>query len=240
MTKLLNENLHRYIKTTSTWGSMIVLLLLTAFGFLLISEGAEVSDEWMLNESLTMFLFSIITVAVGVFIKRDYSQRTVNNKLSIGHKRTNIYLANLISGILCAFVIFAVYLVFCFAVGVPMFGLNISSPGAAAVSFLSMLVIIAAHTSMIVILTMSIKGGLGVASAFGLQYILFVISAFAFEEPGEEGNQLLMDILPICQVMQLSFSGISDRIGVILLCSVLCIAVTAAGGIAVFNRAELK
>ena len=95
MNKLLRVNLKLMVRRKDTRlcaGLSVVLAVL----------GALVSK---LNGNMTwydMFEFPLILVMIfsavgGLFISRDYTQNTIRNKLTVGHKRTGIYLANQIT-----------------------------------------------------------------------------------------------------------------------------------------------
>ena len=57
-------------------------------------------ESFMFNGAL--FCMFIVPVLIALFIGTDYSDGTIRNKLMIGHKRCNIYLANLITSVSAA------------------------------------------------------------------------------------------------------------------------------------------
>ena len=69
-----------------------------------------------------MFIGLVASVFCGMFLGTEYSDGTVRNKIVVGHKRTSVYLANLITcasaSLMMCIVFIAVYL----AVGYPLLG----------------------------------------------------------------------------------------------------------------------
>lgn len=106
MINLLNANLNRIRKNKSFF---LLLLFCTLFAFythLMSPLSKELSDYLFQFWLISGIVIAIFTIS---FIGLDYSDGTIRNKITIGHKRINIYLANLITSVICAFIFYGVY-----------------------------------------------------------------------------------------------------------------------------------
>ena len=129
MRKLLSANFARLGKSKVFWTMESVCLLTgVIFYFLFIINTRNIGESWLLHSANYYFFLFIIYVGIimgiftSVFIGTEYSDGTIRNKLSVGHCRRNIYLANLL-------VVCAAGLLFCiphigaaFLMGIPLAG----------------------------------------------------------------------------------------------------------------------
>lgn len=127
MNKLLKANFSRLKKETSLW-----LVAGATLGLMI----ALVTD-WTIQNSktgetintLNGGLFELIPVVgiiyalfIAPYLGKEYSDKTIRNKLVVGHKRENIYLANYITCLAGSLFIYSMFFVGGFAVGVPLLG----------------------------------------------------------------------------------------------------------------------
>lgn len=100
MIKLLNAGFERLRKNKIFW-----LLITFTIGLALILIFTQYSDMKEYNEvkkieqlilNYSMMMGIVIAIFTSLFLGVEYSDGTIRNKISIGHKRINIYLSNLI------------------------------------------------------------------------------------------------------------------------------------------------
>ena len=64
----------------------------------------------------------VIAIFTSLFLGVEYSDGIIRNKISIGHKRINIYLSNLIIIIVTSLASYVLYLLIVSIIGIPLFG----------------------------------------------------------------------------------------------------------------------
>lgn len=101
MSRLIYANMVRMIKSKIFWISEIFLTGYSIFAYAMAAVNIRnlgmATDGWTVyffNEML--FIHVVMAVLIPFFIGVEYSDGTVRNKISVGHKRTDIYLANVI------------------------------------------------------------------------------------------------------------------------------------------------
>ena len=74
----------------------------------------------MLNNSTIIGI--VIAIFTSLFLEVEYSDGTIRNKISIGHKRVNIYLSNLIIVTITSLFSYILFLAIVVSIGIPLFG----------------------------------------------------------------------------------------------------------------------
>lgn len=122
MIKLLKANFSRLKKELSLWIVAGVTLVLTV-------PKIVASYKWLENVKLDDVLFEMVpligvlyAVFIALYIGKEYSDKAMRNKLIVGHKRENIYLANFITCFFGSLIILSMFLLGKFCVGVPLVG----------------------------------------------------------------------------------------------------------------------
>ena len=126
MNKLLNAGFARLRKSKLFWG---LLLFMAALALLMI--GTEYSDfkkygtvveteQLMLNYATIAGV--VIAVFTSLFLGVEYSDGTIRNKISTGHRRGEIYLTNLLLTAFASLISYAVFLAVIMLVGIPLLG----------------------------------------------------------------------------------------------------------------------
>ncbi len=101
MSRLIYANLVRMIKSRIFWVSEIFL---AGYSVLVYGMAAvNIRNDGMNNFTGTVYFFNemlfihvIMAVFIPFFIGVEYSDGTIRNKIAVGHKRADIYLANVI------------------------------------------------------------------------------------------------------------------------------------------------
>ena len=126
MIKLLNAGFTRLRKNKLFW-----LLTVFSFGLALFMIYTQYSDMKKFGrvievEQLMLNYSTIVGIAIAIFTSLflgvEYSDGAIRNKISIGHKRTNIYLSNLIIVTITSLFSYIVFLVIVASIGIPLFG----------------------------------------------------------------------------------------------------------------------
>ena len=101
MRKLLSANFARLGKDKVFWITAVAVFissLVTIFNSsgsadLMISSGYPVTlDDYFFNHAPMMGLY--YAVFISLFLGTEYSDGTIRNKLAVGHRRLDVYLAN--------------------------------------------------------------------------------------------------------------------------------------------------
>ncbi len=126
MIKLLNAGFTRLRKNKLFW-------LLTIFNiglaiFMIYTQYSDMKrygevievEQLMLNYSTIIGI--VIAIFTSLFLGVEYSDGAIRNKISIGHKRTNIYLSNLIITAITSLFSYILFMIVIAIVGIPLFG----------------------------------------------------------------------------------------------------------------------
>lgn len=126
MRNLLSANLNRLRKAKIFWLCTVAMLCFTVAFMLLGVRLARIEN---LDRDLDYYYFRLLpyfgfflSVFTALFLGTEYSDGTVRNKLIIGHTRSEIYLANLLTCFVGSFAVFLAWAVGGL-VGIPYFGL---------------------------------------------------------------------------------------------------------------------
>lgn len=161
MIKLLNAGFSRLCKNKVFW-----LLSIFSIGFSLLMIYTQYSDmktykdvieveQIMLNYSTIIGV--VIAIFTSLFLGVEYSDGAIRNKISIGHKRINIYLSNLIVVTITSLFSYILFLGIITAIGIPLFG-GITIPFSKLLMLLSSIfVTIVAYSSIFTFLAMIIS-----------------------------------------------------------------------------------
>lgn len=162
MRKLLSADFSRLWKEKALWiGSFCMLglsLLVMVSGIRQSSRFPDDLDFSRLDAyyySTAPYIGIVCSVILSLFIGKDYSGGTIRNKLIAGHRRTNIYLANLVVSVTVAGIV-----TLCWAVsgliGIPYLGLWQKEPVWVAIYFLIIFLAAAAMAAILNLLAMTI------------------------------------------------------------------------------------
>lgn len=126
MTNLLRANLFRLRKTLIFWGGLAASAGFGAFMvYTRVSDYQRYGTVFILDR--IFFVFGIMTgfllsMVVSTTLGTEYSDSTIRNKLTVGHLRRDVYLANLLSMILTGWLYCAAYALAVTVLGVPFAG----------------------------------------------------------------------------------------------------------------------
>ena len=163
MTKLLSANFRRLFRSPIPWIGLAVACAHTLLGVLnnvyykgFMPDQVIKADHTLLPDGLILSL--IVAVTVALFIGREYSDKTIRNKIITGHARSTIYLANLIVCSVAAVILFVVpALLVGLAVGAPLLGGFELSAKAFILPALCNLLSLLGFTALFVLVAMSVQ-----------------------------------------------------------------------------------
>lgn len=269
MSRLLIANLVRLKKSKLFWCLVALSVLIALFDVVNLIGYPERPS---IDSALFMYpvLIGIMIPIFGsIFFGTEYSDGTIRNKLMIGHLRVNVYLANLVTAISAALVMFVAYMIPVVAIGFPIFG----TPAMGSAQFVGMLftslVTIVAICSLHVMVSMiySNKAGATVINLL-LSFLLLVVALAVLGEltapefiPNYDmaGNlieyspnptyptgierdiyQFIVDVLPMGQAAQFYARATNSPLWLLVIYSVVVSAICTAIGIVAFNRKNIK
>ena len=126
MIKLLNAGFTRLRKNKAFW-----LLTIFSIGLALFMIYTQYSDmkkyeEVIEAEQLMLNYATIIGIVIAIFTSLflgvEYSDGAIRNKISIGHKRINIYLSNLAITSITSLFSYVLFMIIIAIIGIPLFG----------------------------------------------------------------------------------------------------------------------
>ncbi len=126
MIRLLNAGFTRLRKNKAFW-----LLTIFSIGLALFMIYTQYSDmkkyeEVIEVEQLMLNYATIIGIVIAIFTSLflgvEYSDGAIRNKISIGHKRINIYLSNLAITSITSLFSYVLFMIIIAIIGIPLFG----------------------------------------------------------------------------------------------------------------------
>lgn len=128
MTKLLSAGYRRLFRSLTFWLGLVASCAYSLFAVLnnfhyanAWGETSIKADHTLLPDGLILSL--IIAIIVALFVGREYSDKTIRNKIITGHSRLAIYLSNLIVCSTATVILFVVpTLLVGLGVGAPLLG----------------------------------------------------------------------------------------------------------------------
>ncbi len=274
MINLLNAGFTRLKKNKLFW-----ILTIFTIGLALFMIYTQYSDmkkykevieveQLMLNYSTIIGV--VISIFVSLFLGIEYSDGGIRNKISIGHKRINIYLSNLIIIVITSLLSYLLFLMIITIIGIPLFG-NITIPISSLFSLLGCIFItIVAYSSLYTFIAMMISNKtitavISIMLAFGMmmgalicfrvldtqkyiQSASMVNGEMKFEEvlnpkyPSETKKKVCQTLLDINPAGQMfQIVGRSaPNLKVLPLYSLGILFTFTSTGIVLFNKKELK
>lgn len=172
MLNLLNANFRRLWKSRFLWIALAIMCAVTLFNvFGNLHYNTMLYGDTVNRVSANTTLFpgewlGVILVAIFscLFIGREHSDKTIRNKIIVGHSRTTVYLANLIVCSVAALILYLIpMLLVGFALGIPLLGGFTLSVKAVLILLLCKAMALIAFSALFVWLAMSMTSKTGVA-----------------------------------------------------------------------------
>lgn len=106
MNKLLSMELKRAITSPILWIGIIITAFMPAYKILLNSYGFSIFTSTFLLEN-TSIICIFMAIFISLHIGQDFEARTINNKISVGYKREQIYCTEVIVSAVCGLILLA-------------------------------------------------------------------------------------------------------------------------------------
>lgn len=185
---------------------------------------------------MLLFLIPIMTALFsGLFISPEFTQGTIRNKLSIGHTRTNIYLADMITVITATLIFFALYEITVFITASFMFDLSDYSFGIISKLLCASIPIFIGNTLVNVCICFIVRDLKAAVLAFLLQYV-FVFGAIL---PGKVANYLNR-FSPQGLTYTINIIEVPNKLWLNIICTLTLGVVMTAIGLINFRKCDLK
>lgn len=196
MIKLLNAGFTRLRKNKLFW-----LLIIFSIGLALFMIYTQYSDMKNYNKAIEVgqlllnystMIGIVIAIFTSLFLGVEYSDGVVLNKISIGHKRINIYVSNLIIVTITSLFSYILFMIVVATIGIPLFG-SITIPISELLKLIGCIfLIILSYSSIFTFIAMiitnkTITAIVSIMLAFGM--IFYVLTALNFLSQGEYVEQ---------------------------------------------------
>ena len=247
MIDLLSATLPRAFKTKRFIFSILIMISIPS---LIMWVSVSFEDTLYMDSFpffMNTFLPMIIAITGGLFISKDYTNNTIRNKIIVGHSRPSIYMANWITSVIMTLVLFAVYLLFIFAVGVPIFGFSEWFEwGFFFKKLLLTLCPLITFASITVFICMTVKGTSGTVLSFMFYYVLMMFEAFSIFITNEDLIHFINNCLLTEQLAEIQNAvferHVEDYVNFTLypISSLIVTLLSTLGGIAIFRKTDIK
>lgn len=274
MIKLLNAGFTRLRKNKLFWLLTIFSIVLALF--MIYTQYNDMKTYgYLIEVEQLMFNYStmvgiVIAIFTSLFLGVEYSDGAIRNKISIGHKRSNIYLSNLLITTITSLFSYILFIVVVAIIGIPLFG-------GITMEFSKLLILLGcifatviAYSSIFTFIAMIISNKtitaiVSIMLAFGLMIVALtcfnilatqeyiqegslVNGEMKFEEvknpkyPSEEKKQLCQNLLDINPAGQMfQLAGrTSPNIKILPIYSLGIIVIFTGAGLVLFKKKELK
>lgn len=129
MRKLLSADFSRLWRSKIFWVMEGISAILGAFFYILaIVNTRNIGNNWYLGNGNYYFFIVLVCVGVemavfsGFFTGTEYSEGTIRNKLTVGHSRADIYMANLVIAVVAGILFTITHITVSLLVGLPFLG----------------------------------------------------------------------------------------------------------------------
>ena len=126
MIRLLNAGFTRLKKNKIFWLLTIFSIGLALFMIYTqysdMKKYGEVIEVYQLILNYSTIIGVVIAIFTSLFLGVEYSDGAIRNKISIGHKRINIYISNLIMVTITSLFFYILFMIVVAIIGIPLFG----------------------------------------------------------------------------------------------------------------------
>lgn len=237
MNKLLKVNMKLMMRRLDVRVCAALGIILAIFEAA-VSKHTDTLDWYGMFEMLIMFAFTLSAVG-GLFISRDYSLNTIRNKLTVGHKRTSVYLANQITESIFFCIPVMIYFITSVIADLILIGAKGAKPSDIIMNIAVALFAMIALSALTTFISMTVKNSAGGVIPLITFYPLLMLAAMAQElELKESTLKKLINSIPIPQLTIL-FEPDKDA-PMHILSSIAITVVFIFAGTALFRRSDLK
>lgn len=238
MNNLLNANFVRIFKSRLFY---IGLFFAAAFGFFsVITFGDEDFGTEFLPSIPLALLPMLIAAFVGVIMAPEFSQGPMRNKIIVGHKHRDIYLAALISFSGISLIYYIICEIFAIGFGMALLESFEVSWKAATVTLLVMAALMISSTAVSVMICMVVTGEKSVALVLVLQYAFMFLGIMNEFVPDVKALQTVAKFIPQGYYGKLNVLTMPDKPWEAVLCAIVMVVVFTWFGIHTFKKNDMK
>ncbi len=179
MIKLLKAEFYRLKKDKVFLLLLFITCVLALFTLYKYFNGLResIALDRIITEYLYMYFGIFIAFFVSMFVGKEYTEGFIRNKIVVGHKRSNIYLANLIICVIVGLIVNILYTSIVFLLGTELFG-TLQTLNLAQIIMYSSL-IIAIYCTIYNLITMLCKdASVSLIACVIIFIIMFVVMMF--------------------------------------------------------------
>lgn len=158
MSKCLSANFSRLFRSPLF---LLAGAFMAAMGvFMVLANYISMKEDGFLSHLDDVFFGAAILIGVisalfvSLFFGTEYSDGTIRNKIIVGHRRSSIYLANLITGITAALVFLAAFFLPAALLGLPLLNGFLCGPRQILLTLCCCLFLSAAYTALFLLAAM--------------------------------------------------------------------------------------
>lgn len=104
MNKLLSMELKRTMKSPILWIGLIIVIALNAFGIVFNTYGFDIYTTTFLFMNSARICI-VLAILIPLHIGHDFETRTINNKITAGYSRKEIYITEIFVSTICGMIL---------------------------------------------------------------------------------------------------------------------------------------
>lgn len=197
MNKLLAANLVRLKKDKLFWLGILFMFGFCIYfivdGYISITRNDYI---FLLDDYFyvcTIMIGIVLSIFCSLFLGTEYSDGTIRNKLVVGHTRSSIYLASLLTCGIASFFLLLAYMLPALLIGIPLFGFFSAPVKTVLLTVLGCLLLSLAYSALLTLLSMLIQSKavaavIAVAGVFVLLFSAATINSKLYEPEYYSGH----------------------------------------------------
>lgn len=158
-----------------------MMLFASAILFIIYRE-TRMSDASLQLHELPLFLFNIViggalATFISLFLGTEYSDGTMRNKLIVGHRKSDLYLSNLISSFVAGLILALVYIVILMVGGIAVLASFEADWNTILLLLISSVLLILVYASIYTMMSMLFQNKAAVAVTALIAFFVLLIAA---------------------------------------------------------------
>lgn len=184
-------------------------------------------------------LMLIVSTIVGGYISKDYVDNTIRNKISIGHKRLDIFIANHITTFYIYFLTVVTWTISYLFFGSFILNTDKIDKEALGVGIIVMLFAVISFSGISVFFCMTVKNSFGGALTGAFFYVTMFVQIFE-DIFDSKIFDFFIDFFPNLQMAYLSPFECDEKPLLHIIYSLIIFVVSFAGGYRIFRKTDLN
>lgn len=182
MNKLLSSHFSRMRKSRTLLSCTAAMMLFASAILFIIYRETRMSEASLQLHELPLFLFNIViggalATFISLFLGTEYSDGTMRNKLIVGHRKSDLYLSNLISSFVAGLILALVYIVILMVGGVAVLASFEADWNMILLLLISSVLLILVYASIYTMMSMLFQNKAAVAVTALIAFFVLLIAA---------------------------------------------------------------